>query len=156
MKLYHSSYMSVEKPDVFHSREYLDFGKGFHMTSLREQAVNYANRFLRRQREGWLNEYEFEFDSSDWKILEFDSYDKEWLNFVAKCRGGYDETNYDLIIGGIANDKVIRTLDRYFAGELSENQTLGILKYEKPNIQYCVRNQTMLEKCLKHVESKKI
>ena len=29
MKLYHSSYVSVTKPDIIHSRDYLDFGKGF-------------------------------------------------------------------------------------------------------------------------------
>ena len=29
MKLYHSSTCSVESPDTIHSRDYLDFGKGF-------------------------------------------------------------------------------------------------------------------------------
>ena len=32
MKVYHSSYMIVDKPDVLHSREALDFGKGFYVT----------------------------------------------------------------------------------------------------------------------------
>lgn len=58
-----------------------------------------------------------------------------------------------MVVGGIANDKVIRTLDRYFDGELTAEQALGILKYEKPNIQYCIRSQRMLDICLKHLES---
>ena len=29
MKLYHSSTIKVENPDLDHSRDYLDFGKGF-------------------------------------------------------------------------------------------------------------------------------
>lgn len=29
MILYHTSTISVEKPDILHSRPYLDFGKGF-------------------------------------------------------------------------------------------------------------------------------
>lgn len=29
MKLYHSSNVPVVNPDVLHSRDYLDFGKGF-------------------------------------------------------------------------------------------------------------------------------
>lgn len=153
MKLYHSSSVSVAKPDILHSRDYLDFGKGFYLTSIHEQAVRYAQRFLRRQREAWLNAYKFDFDPSEWQIQKFDRYDKRWLDFVATCRAGKDNSNFELIIGGIANDKVIQTLDRYFEGELSENETLGLLQYEKPNIQYCIRSQKMLDKCLKHIES---
>lgn len=156
MKLYHSSYVSVVKPDVIHSRDYLDFGKGFYLTSIHEQAVRYAQRFIRRQRDAWLNAFEFEFDPSAWKILEFDSYDRDWLRFVANCRSGEDTSDFDLIIGGIANDKVIQTLDRYFEGTLSETETLGMLKYERPNIQYCIRSQKMLDDCLKHIESRQL
>lgn len=93
---------------------------------------------------------------SDWKVLSFNSYDKEWLAFVADCRAGNYHTDYDLVIGGIADDRVIQTLDRYFERELSENETLGLLKYEKPNIQYCIRSQKMLDECLKHIESTKL
>lgn len=156
MKLYHSSDVLVTQPDTVHSRDYLDFGRGFYLTSIHEQAVRYAQRFLRRQRNAWLNSYEFEFEPLDWKIINFDKYDKEWLNFVANCRAGKDDTNFDLVIGGIANDKVIQTLDRYFEGELSEKETLGLLRYEKPNIQYCIRSQKMLDECLKHIESKQL
>ena len=85
--------------------------------------------------------------------MRFDSYDKAWLDFIAKCRAGEDESEYDIVIGGIADDKVIQTLDRYFDGELSEEDALGILKFERPNIQYCIRSQDMLDECLKHIES---
>lgn len=156
MKLYHSSTVSVNRPDTIHSREFLDFGKGFYLTSLYDQAVKYAQRFIRRNREAWLNAYEFECELSEWKVLRFDSYDKEWLKFVANCRAGKDYTDYDIVIGGIANDRVIQTLDRYFEGEISENETLGLLKYERPNIQYCIRSQQMLDSCLKHIESTKL
>lgn len=156
MMLYHSSDVSVVRPDIVHSRDYLDFGKGFYLTSIHEQAVKYAQRFSRRQREAWLNTYEFDFNPLEWNVLEFKKYDKDWLEFVAKCRAGDDESNHDLIIGGIADDRVIQTLDRYFEGELSENETLGLLKYERPNIQYCIRSQTMLDNCLKYIESRQL
>lgn len=51
MKLYHSSNLSVKQPDTVHSRDYLDFGKGFYLTSIYEQAVKYAQRFVRRQQD---------------------------------------------------------------------------------------------------------
>ena len=84
------------------------------------------------------------------------SYDLEWLQFVSKCRAGEDDSNYDIVIGGIANDKVIQTLDRYFAGELSVEATIGLLKYEKPNNQICIRSQILIDECLTHIESKKL
>lgn len=156
MKLYHSSNISIKHPDTIHSRNYLDFGKGFYLTSLQEQAVKYAQRFLRREQDAWLNTYELEFNPEEWKILQFDAYDRRWLDFISKCRAGEDESEYDIVIGGIANDRVIQTLDRYFEGELSADETLGLLKYEKPNNQYCIRSQKMLDRCLKHIESLKL
>lgn len=156
MKLYHSSSIAVTNPDTVHSRDYLDFGKGFYLTSIYDQAVKYAQRFVRRNREAWLNSYEFECDLTQWKVLQFEAYNKEWLQFVAGCRDGKDNSNFDIVIGGIANDKVIQTLDRYFEGEISENETLGLLKFEKPNIQYCIRSQAMLDDCLKHLDSIKL
>lgn len=156
MILYHSSSVEVRTPDTLHSRDDIDFGRGFYLTSLYEQAVSYAQRFLRRKKEAWLNAYELEYNPSEWKILVFDSYDGDWLDFISKCRSGNDDTDFDIVIGGIANDKVIQTLDRYFAGEIDRDFALGQLKYEKPNNQYCIRSQAMLEKCLKHLDSKKL
>lgn len=156
MRLYHSSNTFIERPDTEHSREYLDFGKGFYLTSIYDQAEKYALRFIRRQQDAWINTYEFVFNPLEWKVREFAAYDKEWLDFVSKCRAGEDDSDYDIVIGGIADDRVIQTLDRYFEGELSEEATLGALRYEKPNNQYCIRSQRMLDECLKHVESRKI
>lgn len=50
MKLYHASPFVIKQPDVYHSREHLDFGKGFYLTSLYDQAYKYAMRFLLRIR----------------------------------------------------------------------------------------------------------
>ncbi len=33
-------------------------------------------------------------------------------------------------------------------------ETLGLLIYEKPNNQFCIRSQKMLDECLKHIESR--
>ena len=121
MKLYHSSNVVVEHPDTMHSRKYLDFGCGFYLTSLYEQAVRYAQRFKRRGQQAWLNTYEFSLcDETQWNIKRFDAYDEHWLDFVAQCRDGKDVGNYDMIIGGIANDRVIITLDRYFTNKISQ------------------------------------
>ncbi|MBQ5477611.1 MAG: DUF3990 domain-containing protein, partial [Bacteroidaceae bacterium] len=114
MKLYHSSNTVIEHPDTQHSRKYLDFGRDFYLTSLYDQAVRYAQRFKRRGQTAWLNIYELsDIAENQWNIKKFESYNKEWLDFVAQCRDGKDIGDFDMIIGGIANDKVIMTLDRY-------------------------------------------
>ena len=48
MILYHASTLCIVKPDVLHSRDKLDFGKGFYLTAFLEQAVRYAERFTQR------------------------------------------------------------------------------------------------------------
>ena len=40
MILYHASSQIIEQPDILHSREHLDFGKGFYLTHLKGQAEN--------------------------------------------------------------------------------------------------------------------
>ncbi|MDE7088850.1 MAG: DUF3990 domain-containing protein, partial [Prevotella sp.] len=62
MRLYHSSNIIVEHPDTEHSRLYLDFGRGFYLTSLHEQAVRYAQLLIRRGQPAWLTSYEFNCD----------------------------------------------------------------------------------------------
>ncbi len=156
MRLYHASNLSVERPDTKHSRKYLDFGRGFYLTSIYDQAVRYGQRFKRRGQPAWLNTYELSDDCAVWNVKRFDSYDSEWLDFVAQCRDGKEVGEYDMVIGGIANDRVILTLDRYFAGEITQDEALGLLRYEKPNIQYCIRSEKMLQKCLTFIKSEQI
>jgi hypothetical protein len=156
MRLYHSSSVVVERPDLDHSRKYLDFGRGFYLTSILKQAQRYGDRFKRRGKDAWLNAYEFSYDETEWKVLRFDAYDKAWLDFISKCRAGEDDSNYDLVIGGIANDRVFLTLDRYLTGEITLPEALGLLKFVTPNIQYCVRSEEMLHRCLTYVESERL
>lgn len=157
MRLYHASPVIVEHPDVLHSRENLDFGRGFYTTALREQAVNYAERFLRRGEDAYVNEYELDDDISDFSIKTLPAYDEEWLEYVALCRKGLSSPDkYDAVSGGIANDKVFNTIDLYFAGFITKEEALARLKYEKPNHQLCILNGQMLERHLRFVKAEKL
>ncbi|MEY8488754.1 DUF3990 domain-containing protein [uncultured Parabacteroides sp.] len=144
MILYHASSQIIEQPDILHSREHLDFGKGFYLTHLKGQAEKYAQRFIRRGQSAYIYEYELDIDLSAYKIKEFDCYDEAWLDYVSACRLGRVHENYDLISGGIADDKVFNTIDLYFAGVLNKEDTLSRLMYEKPNHQICILNQEIV------------
>ncbi len=147
MEVFHASTQEILHPDILHSRKYLDFGPGFYVTTLRQQAINYAERFKRRNHQAWLNTYELS-DFSGYRVLRFDRYDAAWLDFVAECRRGNIVGEYDIICGGIADDKVFRTIDLYFTGDLTKEEALKRLLFEKPNDQMCFRTQEIMDQCL--------
>lgn len=156
MKLYHASPFIIEQPDVFHSREHLDFGRGFYLTTLSDQARKYGLRFLLRGRKAFLNEYVLEDELSAFKVKTFDCYDGEWLDFVGKCRKGIQEELFDIVSGGIADDKVFNTIDLYFAGVMSRSDALGKLAFVHPNHQLCILNQEVITKHLRFVGAEEI
>ena len=146
MILYHGSYLEVVKPDLEHSRENVDFGKGFYTTPIYEQAVKWCGRFKKRGKNGIVSRYQFDIGKKDpWKILEFDSYSEEWLDFIIQCRLGKDTTDYDIVIGGVANDKVFNTVELFFDGLIDKKEAIKRLKYEKTNLQICFRSEKVLE-----------
>lgn len=156
MLVYHTSDQCFVSPDVKHSREALDFGKGFYVTRLKAQAVKYANRFLRVGNDAYLHIFDY-IPDSDMRIKIFKSYDEEWLDFVCACRSGNDVyKNFDIIEGGVANDKVFQTVDLYIAGIYNKEQALQNLAYEKPNHQLCFITQRAIDRCLKFIEHQTI
>ncbi len=156
MKLYHASSLIIEKPDVYHSRAHLDFGKGFYLTSLREQARKYAMRFLLREERAYVNEYILDDELTGYKVKTFETYDEEWLDYVGACRKGMLQPIYDIVEGGIANDRVFNTIDLYFAGMMSKIDALGRLKFEHPNHQLCILNQEIITAHLHFVGAEEV
>ena len=111
MILYHGSCLEISKPDLIHSRDNVDFGRGFYTTPIHEQAVKWCEKFNRRGKEGIVSRYDFDETAfQDLRILKFDNYSEEWLDFILNCRTGKDTTDYDIVIGGVANDKVFNTV----------------------------------------------
>lgn len=157
MKLYHTSNIEVIKPRIECSRNYLDFGKGFYLTSLREQAIKYGQRFLRKEEDAYLNVYDLSEEiKNSFKCKVFDSYDGEWLDYVTACRKGLIRQEYDIIEGGIADDQVFDTIDLYFTGIYTREQALNQLQYKRPNHQVCITNQLLIDKYLKFLFSEKL
>ena len=146
MILYHGSYLEIAVPDLVHSRANVDFGRGFYVTPLYEQAVKWCGKFKRRGKEGVESYYSInENQNSFLKTLKFDSYTEDWLDFILNCRRGEDTTDYDLVIGGVANDKVFNTVELFFDGLIDKNEAINRLRYEKPNLQICFRTEKALK-----------
>jgi hypothetical protein len=162
MILYHGSYTAVEKPDLAFSREKTDFGKGFYLTPLKEQAVRWAERFKDAGGKGIVSAYGFlerisEKLPSDIRLLEFDAHSRAWLDFITACRlGNPGDEKFDIVIGGVANDKVILTLQLYFREVISAEDAIGRLRYNKPNFQYCFKTQSIIDEYLGFIKAREI
>ena len=57
MILYHGSHLAIPKPDILHSRPYVDFGRGFYATPLKEQAEQWCKRYKRQGKKPVLSIY---------------------------------------------------------------------------------------------------
>ena len=138
MRVYHASNTIIVHPDTLHSRVALDFGQGFYVTTLREQAVNYANRFKLRKQQAYLNIYELRNGWQLKNIKRFTAYDAEWLDFITANRSQLPVTSYDCVEGGIANDRIVGTNDVLYANEISGEAALPRLQVHSTIRQICV------------------
>lgn len=145
MIVYHASDRAIPAPDLLHSRKNVDFGPGFYTTPLYAQAAKWSERFKRRGGRAAISVYRFEEEAADrLRTLSFPAYSKEWLDFIIACRSGQDETDYDLVSGGIANDKVFNTVELYLDGLIGKDEAIGRLRFEQPNMQRCFRSEAAL------------
>ncbi len=150
--VYHGATQIVEAPICSIGRTKLDFGQGFYVTGLKEQAVKWAISLAdKRKEKPVLNIYQLDRDSilAEARCKIFKAYDKEWLDFIVANRNGQDVAqSYDYIEGGIANDRVIDTVKLYMTGFYTAEMTLAQLAYHKPNNQICILNQELVNKYL--------
>jgi hypothetical protein len=163
MRLYHGSYVVVREPLVNVGRRSLDFGPGFYLTKLKDQAEKWAHRVrtIRNADSAYVSAYEFDIDT--WlknntpRHLVLHAYDEQWLDFVVASRKGQQPwKGYDVIEGGVANDQVIDTVEDYFSGRITIEQALGFLRFAKPTHQMCVNSQDIIEEYFKFTDAFKL
>jgi len=157
MILYHGSSVTVEIPDLNLSRKTLDFGAGFYTTVSIEQAAEFARKVMirKRHKDKIISIYEFDWEKAktELDILQFQSSDKDWLDFVHQNRRGlYTGRLYDLVMGPVANDDVFATLIIYEQGILNVEQTLESLKIKKLYSQFVFKTEKALSS-LKFIKS---
>jgi hypothetical protein len=151
IKVYHGSYTTIDRVDLVFAERSGDFGRGFYVTGLPEQAQTWAARIGGyRHGEGVVTEFEYsEFVTRelDMKVLRFDCYNDEWLDFVVLNRRNLSDTpvhDYDIVEGPVADDRVTRRVDDFMAGEISREQFMSELVYN-PSHQICFCTMLSLE-----------
>lgn len=159
MILYHGSNVEVKTPKLIPSKRLLDFGAGFYLTSDFEQAKKWAVRTTNNRETGMPIVSVFQIapeEMENLKLLIFKNANKEWLRYISENRVGKTMAeNYDAVIGPVANDQAIRTVNNYLKGYFSEDIAIQLLLPQKLKDQYAFKTEAALA-ILKFMEAKKV
>ena len=166
MIVYHGSDSVVENIDLKKCHPYKDFGKGFYVTTDKNQAVKFSKLVARKngKSKGYVSSYEMS-DCSKLRVIEFKTTNKDWLNCVVGYRNldnrnlkdEYDDA--DIIIGKIADDDTAFVINAYTSGVFGEIGSDEAVKMavkrfvpEKLKDQLCFKSKKAILK-LKYINS---
>lgn len=118
IELYHTSSEFFKYPCLDKSRNLIDFGKGFYLTSYQEQAENFAKQKMKRRKpchRTYIYKYTFDIERiTELNVMKLLKYDEQWYNVIKECRRKADDRNnffickkYDLIYDRMADNNVI-------------------------------------------------
>ena len=143
---YHGSDSIIKKPDLKHSRDNIDFNKGFYLTNSIYQAHKWACQRKNTQNTSITNIYRLDFTNLNVKHFDLDL---DWLEYVVANRTrtntpkSYKE--FDIIIGPIADDKLFDTINMYQDGLLSAENALKIMNCMDYGEQIVLKTDKALE-----------
>jgi hypothetical protein len=156
--LYHGSNLEIKNVDLMKCRPYKDFGRGFYLTSLKEQAEIWAKRMSRiYSGKPWITVFEFDEAALFEKkvaVKIFPSPNLEWAIFVLNNRNrdftDFVDTNsnhdnkYDIVIGAVADDDIALQLTLFKNGVINLDTLVMNIEYRKLNDQYSFHTEKAL------------
>lgn len=176
--LYHGSYCEVREPDLKKCQARKDFGKGFYLTSFKEQAESFLKTSIAKaitkgdvdteQDYGFISVFKLDINCELSSHI-FETADTDWLHCIVahRRRKSFDDIEkkmaaYDVVIGKIADDQTNTTLTAYMAGTFGQIGTkeadefcIKQLLPDKLKDQYCFKTEKAIG-CLTFVESEKV
>lgn len=158
MILYHGSNIEIDKIELDKCRPYKDFGKGFYLTTILEQAAKMAARVARIYGGiAVVTEYELDetfYQDKSIKYRTFEVPTKEWAIFVINNRNrDYDridgfecnhDCKYDVVTGPIANDDLALLFRQFSNGLIGAESLAREMKYKQLTNQYSFHTKKSL------------
>ncbi len=125
MKVFHTAYLEIQDPDIYHGRKNADFGQGFYMSDSDDFAGQWA--IAGPETKIYVNRYELSLEGINVKIFKRDM---EWINYILDNRRLKKERypEADVVIGPIANDTIFDMMGIISSGFLSPEESLDLLK----------------------------
>ena len=143
MILYHGTYTDFESIDLTKCMPYKDFGRGFYLTDIEQQAKDMAfrkSKFVPNSKPCVLA-YEFEekyLTDGTLKVKVFKNPTEEWAQFIIDNRYNLENRqvhDYDVVIGPIADDGVALQIGLFRDGFIDLASLTKALEYKKLNKQ---------------------
>ncbi|MCE5225566.1 MAG: DUF3990 domain-containing protein [Porphyromonadaceae bacterium] len=143
MILFHGSNIKIKSIDLGKCKPYKDFGQGFYLTEIEEQATQMARRTASIYG-GDAVVTRFEFDetvlsNSSLSIKRFEEPNDEWALFVMNNRNREQQHpihEYDIVIGPVADDTIATLFRNFDDGIIDLPMLVKGLKYKKISSQY--------------------
>ena len=162
MILYHGSNCDIQEIDLNKCKPNKDFGKGFYLTTLKEQAERMALRVAKMfGGMSYLNIYQFDDKILKQNILNikvFEQPNEEWAKFVITNRNYQrlkeyhvdhnTDNRYDIVIGPIADDDLALLFRQFSDGLISTETLINEMKFKKLTDQYSFHTSNAIA-CLK-------
>ncbi len=144
--LFHGTTKYFDEIDLAKSHNRRDFGMGFYTTVLENQAKEWAYRLSLREKCARYYVYQYSFEeNSTLKIKRFDGLTEEWLEFIKENRSkGGLQHEYDVVIGPVADDNTMETIQLYISGILNAKEAVERLRYNKVNNQISFHTERAL------------
>ncbi len=122
--LFHVGFQVIEEPDIKAGRKNADFGQGFYLSDNESFSRRWA-----RIKEGmttYLNRYEMDYEGLN--IKNFNR-EEDWLSYITANRNNQADSlsDYDVVIGPIANDTIYDTFGVLTSGLMNADQALKLL-----------------------------
>ena len=158
MILFHGSNIEIETVDLTKCRPYKDFGKGFYLTEIQDQAEKMARRVARIYG-GKPCVNCFEFDESaltdqELSVRLFEKPSKEWAVFVINNRNReFKDLNdpecnidckYDIVTGPIANDDLALLFRQFSRNMINLEELVRGMEYKQLTSQYSFHTEKAL------------
>lgn len=153
MILYHGSNIHIDTIDLNKGRLGKDFGQGFYLTTIKEDAAKMAQSAVQREMDGvpTLNVYLFDenaMTNGELNVKLFDGYSLEWARFIhanRNNRSGQPIHNFDIVYGPIADDRIGLQMWRMAQGYIDEGQFAKEIEYIRPTFQYFFGTEKALQ-----------
>ena len=138
MKLYHVGYEEIKNPDINYGRKIADFGQGFYLSLERSFSEKWAH--FRNGLTTYLNIYDL--NEENLKIKTFQK-DEEWYHYIFNNRNGYKDnlTEFDVVIGPIANDTIYDVWGILTSGFISPENSLEVLRLGESYTQVVIKSE---------------
>jgi len=150
MRLYHGSNQEIDVIDLSCCKPYKDFGRGFYLTTIEQQAELMAKRTARIFGGiPFVTIYTFdetELSDTSFLIKTFSEPNEEWAMFILNNRNrdfqnhtnpnSNQDNKYDIVTGPVANDDIALLFRSFINKHIDVTALVKGMKYKNLNNQY--------------------